>query len=56
MFNLLNEHEDILNKIVFSDKATFTINGEVNSQNFQYALYSSFTHLMIFLTIFLLIP
>lgn len=37
LFNLLNEHADILEKIVFTDEATFTLNGEVNSQNFRCA-------------------
>jgi hypothetical protein len=33
MFNLINDNEDILEKIVFTDEASFTLDGEVNSQN-----------------------
>lgn len=39
MFNILNENEDILHKIIFTDEATFTVNGEVNSQNFRFVIY-----------------
>lgn len=39
MFNMLNENEEILNKIIFTDEATFTLNGEVNSQNFRFVPY-----------------
>ena len=34
MFNLLNENQDILNKIVFTDEASFALNGTVNAQNY----------------------
>lgn len=39
MFNMLNENQEILNKIIFTDEATFTVNGEVNSQNFRFVPY-----------------
>jgi transposase len=35
MFNLINDNEDILEKIVFTDEASFTLDGEVNSQNYR---------------------
>ena len=35
LFNLVNEQEGVLSKILFTDEATFTLNGEVNSQNFR---------------------
>ncbi|KAL1513639.1 hypothetical protein ABEB36_003028 [Hypothenemus hampei] len=34
--NLLNENGDILEKICFSDEASFSLNGCVNSQNYRY--------------------
>lgn len=53
MFNILNEREDILEKILFTDEASFTLNGKVNSQNFRWVL--SLIH-FILLTSFLLNP
>jgi hypothetical protein len=35
MFNLINNIEEILEKIVFTDEASFTLDGEVNSQNYR---------------------
>jgi transposase len=35
MFNLINNNEEILEKIVFSDEASFSLDGEVNSQNYR---------------------
>lgn len=36
MFDLLNQNEDLLYKICFTDEATFYLNGKVNSQNYRY--------------------
>ena len=36
MFNSINENDDLLSRICFTDEATFTIHGEVNSQNCRY--------------------
>lgn len=36
LFNLLNENEDLVYKILFTDEASFSINGSVNSQNYRF--------------------
>lgn len=38
LFNLINNNNEILCKIVFTDEATFMLNGKVNSQNYRFAL------------------
>lgn len=47
MFDMINQNEQILNKIIFTDEATFTLNNEVNSQNFRFVPYIFHFHLKI---------
>ena len=35
MFNLLNENQNILDKIIFTDEASFFLDGTVNFQNYR---------------------
>lgn len=35
LFDMLNENNNLLRKILFTDEASFAINGTVNAQNYR---------------------
>lgn len=49
MFNLLNENQNILNRIVFTDECSFSLNGTVNSQNYRFVLKTYYSFSLSFL-------
>lgn len=49
LFNLINEDGNILQKIVFTDESSFSLNGTVNSQNYRFVLNTYVSILLILL-------
>ena len=57
LFNIINENENILQKIVFTDEASFSLNGTVNSQNYRLLFPDYCSHpFLMFPFLFLIFP